>query len=916
MKGFAVFGKEEYKHGVLSDKTRIQMEIVGEVLEEVSFCFNREGLISKDLDKETFWSRDFYLHSDNEGHLRVEYIALDRYPYAYDYGEEDNIFVVERDPNWVLLSRKYATEVFSFGLPDRIYAFDMPREVFFLETFRILLDEYLFQWDQALEWLGDRLYFFEAWAFEGDLQEARLQALGEEIAKRGQSIGDLSPSQDLHEEYWKAYEGVRTKKARDLKEAREGAQNKDLNYPNPKGVWIGADLESRSQVKAQVDQVYQRLIHCPQIDLPDLVFSLEGEGHFAFNQDIRLRHKIKILGRGYYPDYYVTRDPFLREFYQSMGVKVIWEDHFDLVQVAREAREEDLVSQKKIRGSMVLSLYGKNHESADLALYEDQWTMKRTRIPMKKEGDYFTINLPKRLFPSYYNFIVDGEYEVVDPYAKALSQNNRRGYMFIDKGIPSFKGDYIPQPAQPAIYEVHVKDFTIHPSSGAQYPGTFHAMAERGLRVGDKALGFDYLVDLGIDYVHLMPVHNFLTMWEQKESLYDQDNYNWGYDPDHYFALENSYGPDPADPLSALRSFRALVDAFHKEGIGVIMDVVYNHLYLGQYSDLAFLERDIIRWREDGYPSDGAGTGTENNSENPYMRQVILDSIAYYQDLGVDGFRFDLAALTDRETFFAIEKATREKNPHTLLYGEPWMAAESTLAQDKRVKTEEHNIYFFDDWYRNALKGTSFSGGGGYLQGDFHSQDHILNCLKGLGQHKNNLAYFSCHDDYVILDYLDKSLDFETWEGLEEEKMDLVKLAFAFLAMTPMPIIFHEGDELFRRRGKGNPYNGPLENVELKWDQILMNSHISHYIKDLFHLRRDLDLEGLEEVHVEPGLIILKTRREEILVFNNRQEALSIEEFIDKEAYICGFDERGLGEKKIFQDQILPSKNFYYFKKK
>lgn len=678
-----------------------------------------------------------------------------------------------------------------------------------------------------------------------------------------------------------------------LAEKRHRMRKKEWGYPNPAAVVIGGDEEKIEDLKKSARALYDALKNCPTLDVPDVVVAAEGAEDEAINLDLTTGHKIKIVPENVLPDIYVTENPYRAATMAAMGASVVKD--VDLLRDLRRFRKE---KEEAPGVGYEFHVYAPEKEAMALYLYDDEFTVDRTRIPMEKHEDTFYAQILMERLPVYYNF-GDGEEEFVDPYAKALSLNGRRGYAF--DGIENyFSEDYVEKKEHPVIYELHVKDFTYELKTEAP-SGTFCALAESITLEGTPA-GFDHLKNLGVDYIHLMPVHNYLTVFEEAESKRDEGNYNWGYDPDHYFAPENSYAVDPADPASALTGFGELIRAAHAAGIGIVMDVVYNHLYLGEKSSMVRLNPRAVRRFEDGTLSNGSGTGTEVATEESHMRKLILDSIEYFQKLGVDGFRFDLCGLMDDETMAEIEAAVYERNPNALLYGEPWMADESALDASLRLKTEDRATAFFDDDYRNGLRGDSFSKTMGWIGGDFSAQDHLMSALSGGGKHANNLAYFSCHDDLVLGDFLDEAMD-----ASEEEKERVAKLAFAVLLLTPGPVLFAEGDEYLRRRYKENPYDGPASAVALHWEELLAKKNLSNYVKELIELRRETDLYKHDISGDEPGLILIKNEGR-IFAINGTHEAKEIKGLEEREYKII-FGEKGKTEEAL-HEAIVPGKSF------
>lgn len=290
----------------------------------------------------------------------------------------------------------------------------------------------------------------------------------------------------------------------------------------------------------------------------------------------------------------------------------------------------------------------------------------------KLYGDY------KGQYYMYRAVFADGSVvEAVDPYARAVSANGvRTAIVDLRNTDPKHWAQdvahQLEHPSDAVIYELHVRDFSSHESSGMRYKGKYKAFTEFGLSDSEgNAIGIEHLVELGITHVHLMPVFDFQTV----DELNVARDYNWGYDPQHYNVPEGSYSTNPADPGLRILEFKEMVQALHSRGIGVIMDVVYNHTYCvdtGPFEPLVpdyFYRRDFT-----GHLSNGSGVGNELATERPMVRKYIKDSLAYWaSEYHIDGFRFDLMGLMDSVTMREITEELRfEVNPNLLLYGEPW----------------------------------------------------------------------------------------------------------------------------------------------------------------------------------------------------------------------------------------------------
>ena len=324
---------------------------------------------------------------------------------------------------------------------------------------------------------------------------------------------------------------------------------------------------------------------------------------------------------------------------------------------------------------------------------------------------------------TYYTYTVTtavGTQEAVDPYAKAVGVNGDRGMVIdlkstdpagfaeesFDAGLASYR-DAI-------IWEVHVRDFS-NRAADAQYPGKYLAFTETGWKnASGQPIGVDYLRDLGITHVHLQPIYDYATVDETNPD----GQFNWGYDPKNYNAPEGSYSTDPYHGEVRIGELKQMVQALHRQGIGVVMDVVYNHTYDGNSCLNRIVPYYYYRYTTAGENSDGSGCGNETASERAMFRRYMVDSVTYWlEEYHLDGFRFDLMGLHDIDTMQAIETAVHAINPQTLLYGEGWTGGTSTLNPNfQAIQANIHEvsasgigaIAAFNDSIRDGLKGSVF----------------------------------------------------------------------------------------------------------------------------------------------------------------------------------------------------------------
>lgn len=361
----------------------------------------------------------------------------------------------------------------------------------------------------------------------------------------------------------------------------------------------------------------------------------------------------------------------------------------------------------------------------------------------------------------------------VDPYARAVTMNGEMGVIIRLKETdpPGWSQDVRPElksPVDAVLYELHVRDFSIHSSSGMVNKGKYLAFTETGLCDAEgNTLGIDHLAELGITHVHLLPVFDFATVDESKagDSAYgdsEDSSYNWGYDPLHYNVPEGSYATRADEPGTRIRELKALVLALHQRGIGVIMDVVYNHTFNTADSSFEKLVPGYYyRQNADGTYSNGSGTGNEVASERPMVRKFILESVCYWaEEYHIDGFRFDLMGLIDTTTMRELAAELHEHvSPSILLYGEPWAALDSPLGERMTLKGDQKRdgLAVFNDNYRGAIKGDSDGAEKGFATGAEGKEEDIWTGVRGAitdftASPSETVNYVTVHDNLNLWD--------------------------------------------------------------------------------------------------------------------------------------------------------------------
>lgn len=471
-------------------------------------------------------------------------------------------------------------------------------------------------------------------------------------------------------------------------------------------------------------------------------------------------------------------------------------------------------------------------------------------------------------------------------FAKAVGVNGKRGAIIdLDATDPEgWDEDTRPKIAMPndlVIYEMHHRDFSAHPSSGLENKGKFLALTEQ------KAL--DYLTDLGINAVHLLPSFDYASV---DETRLDEQQYNWGYDPVNYNVPDGSYSTNPYDPSTRIREFKQMVAALHKAGIRVILDVVYNHTFDIEGSNFQLTWPDYYyRKNADGTYSNGSGCGNETASEKPLMRQFMIESVRYWIDeYHIDGFRFDLMGVHDIETMNAIRKEVDKIDPTIYIYGEGWSAGscaypEEMLAVKANMKKLPRIGAFCDDM-RDGLRGPfNNNREGAFLAGIPGNEESVKFGIAGAIDHpqvdmakvnysnvawaadpSQMIAYVSCHDDMCLVDRLLTSVK----EITEEEliRLDLLAQTAVFTSQG-VPFML-SGEEMLRnKKGVHNSYNSPDSVNVLDWDNLERYPQVYDYYKNLIKMRRNhpafrMGTAGM----VRRNLNFLRTENKRVVAFH------------------------------------------------
>lgn len=486
----------------------------------------------------------------------------------------------------------------------------------------------------------------------------------------------------------------------------------------------------------------------------------------------------------------------------------------------------------------------------------------------RAEQGTWTVSVPRQLYGKFYTFQIkyNGKWldETPGVWAKAVGTNGQRAAI-VDlastnpSGWENDKGPEVKNINDVIIYEMHHRDFSVHPSSGIVNKGKFLALTEQGTRsaLGDKT-GIDHLKELGITHIHILPSYDYNSV---DETQLPSNKYNWGYDPFNYNAPEGSYSTNPASPESRIREMKEMVKALHDAGIGVIMDVVYNHTANNDNSNFSLTAPGYYyRHRADGSYSDASGCGNETASERQQMRNFIVNSVKYWaEEYHIDGFRFDLMAIHDTETMNEVVKALKGVNPSIFVYGEGWTAGDSPLPVERRALKENvakmEGIAVFSDDIRDAIKGHySNAADRGFATGKPGNEETVKIGIVASTAHPqvdyakgNNskfayasaptqiINYVSCHDDLTLTDKLHKSMT-----GASEEDMQRAARLAQTIVFTSQgtPFMF-AGEEIFRdKKGVHNSYQSPDSINAIDWALKQKNADQFNYYRELIRLRK------------------------------------------------------------------------------
>ncbi len=529
----------------------------------------------------------------------------------------------------------------------------------------------------------------------------------------------------------------------------------------------------------------------------------------------------------------------------------------------------------------------------------------------------------------HYHILVNGKWNVSsDPIARSSIANNGHSVCIdYDQVNVEKSNNKLPEmnsPLDAIIYELSVRDFTMQKASNVKHRGKFLGLCEKGTRTNNGvSTGLDHIKELGITHVQIMPMFDFATVDEINVSTF----YNWGYDPLQYNVPDGSFCTKPHEPVERVREAKEMIQSFHKEGIRVIMDVVYNHVYDMDSSPFELVvPYYYFRRSHNGALSNGSFCGNDFDSNRLMARKFILDSIdCWMKQYDVDGFRFDLMGVLDIETMNQVVKQAKKLKPEALIYGEGW---NMPTALPEELKANKLNQYLmpevgqFNDFFRDIVKGKTNAeevNVKGYCTGDTNMLEAMKACMVGNSLDKSDnrhfltntqsINYVECHDNHTVWDKMKES----NREDSREVRIKRQKLMIGTTLLSIGTPFLHSGQEFARtKNGVHNSYRSPDNINQIDWERKERFLEIVDYTKDLIKLRKSLpifhnDDQKLVEAHVDfrnfDGMLITHYAcpklqpYQEIWIYINPSNQIYSETFDEKVMIIA--DEFGLVDGEL-----------------
>ncbi|NPV12512.1 MAG: pullulanase [Ignavibacteria bacterium] len=606
-------------------------------------------------------------------------------------------------------------------------------------------------------------------------------------------------------------------------------------------------------------------------------------------------------------------------------------------------------------GKTYFNLFAPRAKLVKLVLFDNYDDYDGKEYFMSKDRDgVWSFEIEGELYGKYYAYRIDGPSDktemfnfnvlVADPYSTAVASKNsyeHESRTLIYKDDFDWEGtDWVKIPMNElVIYEMHVRDMTAHPSSGSSQPGTYTGMIENNIRGG-----LNYIKSLGVNAVELLPIHDFAN-WEIPYKRHYRGYYNtwnpyernhWGYMSTYFFAPESYYASNGTSKFGEwngtdgrqVRELKEMIKAFHKEGIAVILDVVYNHTSQYDYNPFKYIDKKYYyRLDPDQNFLSFSGCGNDFKTERPMVRRLILESIKYWMtEYKVDGFRFDLANLIDEETCRLIIEEARKINPDVIIIAEPWGGGYNPAGFSKMGWAA------WNDQARNGIKGENPFNRQSFIFGkwDFGVNQDVmkrffsgtLEILGGLFQtHEHSINYLESHDNYTLGDFIRLAIGkIERNDVVKDEKkhtsltpieLKINKLAALTLFTLQGPVMIHEGQEFARSKVIANTdvedihigtidensYNKDNETNYINYNHVDWNQELWNYYKGLIELRKKLP--QIRNSKLEDLNFLADSKNQFCVGYHSTKKAEKVGELTDEVVVIVNGSQTSAGEIRL-----------------
>ena len=542
-------------------------------------------------------------------------------------------------------------------------------------------------------------------------------------------------------------------------------------------------------------------------------------------------------------------------------------------------------------------LWAPTAEKVFLNLYESGKSWEddlKDKIEMKSDvNGTWVVDVDGDLAGTYYTYtaVLDGlNVESCDPYARTTGVNGKRA-MVIDlastnpEGWDDDKNPHADESINDAvIYELHIRDFSVSDEDGSsEDAGKYTAFTKTGTKTkGGEATGIDYLRDLGITHVHIMPFYDFGSVDENSKT---SEQFNWGYDPVNYNVPEGSYSTDPYNGEVRVAEAKQMVKALHDNGLSIVMDVVYNHVFSGKdFCINRLVPGYFSRISEDGTYSNGSGCGNDTASERSLVRKYIVDSVCYWADeYHIDGFRFDLVGLLDVDTVNEIIEEVHKTHPDVIFYGEGWSMSTEVTKDNVILATQQSSaktpgFAYFNDNIRDGLKGSVFSTDeAGWVSGATGKEDKMISSFKAeetwCKEPSQIIQYASCHDNNTLFDRIATAR-----EDIDREtRIKMSNLAAAYYLTSEGVPFMQAGEEILRTKIKedgtydANSFSSGDEINCLKWETLDDPEYKANleYYKALIAFRKEHGLLRLSDAaEVEKRVTAVEGLDKNVIAFD------------------------------------------------